>query len=135
MASLIVDASVAVRWYLLEDGVATAETILHRDEDLIAPEIVLAEIGNAVWKRVRKNEVSVEDATEIIARATSVFATLVPIRMLAIDAMRISGQFDHPIYDCLYIALAIREGATLATADRKMAALAEQAGVAVEMVG
>jgi predicted nucleic acid-binding protein len=59
----------------------------------------------------------------------------VPIAELAAAATHYSAELDHPIYDCFYVALACHEGAALATADRKMAALARRAGVAVETIG
>jgi predicted nucleic acid-binding protein len=133
--SLIVDASVAVRWYLPEDGVAAAVEILQRDHDLGAPELILAEIGNAVWKRVRIGEVETADAVEIVERARVDFAFLVPMDELATPAMRHAAELDHPIYDCFYLALAEREQAALVTTDRRLAALVERAGVSVELIG
>jgi predicted nucleic acid-binding protein len=133
--SLIVDASVAVRWYLPEKGAAEAAAVLARDDDLIAPDLVLIEIGNAVWKRVRRAEVAVKDAVEIVGRASVDFTVLVPAVDLVVAAMELSARLDHPIYDCMYLSLAQRDGAPLITADRQLAVLAEQAGVTAELVG
>ena len=132
--SLIVDASVAVRWYLPEDGSAAAERILEREDDLIAPDLVLAEIANAVWKRVRKNEVTKDDALAIVERARIDFTEFVPIERLVVSAMALAADHNHPIYDCLYVALARREDALLVTADGRLAELAERVGVKVEAI-
>lgn len=131
MTSLIVDASVAVRWYLPESGSDPAERILAGAASLLAPELVLAEIGNAVWKRVRKSEVSIETALAIVDRAKTAFTKLTSMSELAAPAMGLSARYDHPIYDCFYLALAERESAPLVTADKRLAALAGRVGVAV----
>lgn len=127
--SLIVDASVAVKLYLPEAGSEAAEQVFSASADLLAPELVLAEIGNAVWKRVRTNEVAVEDAVRIMDRARAAFDTLVPLAELAVHAMRISAVFRHPIYDCFYLALAVQRGAPVLTADERLASLAARMGV------
>lgn len=44
-------------------------------------------------------------------------------------------RHDHPIYDCFYLALALKEDAPLVTADRKLAILAKKAGIAAELLG
>jgi predicted nucleic acid-binding protein len=35
-------------------------------------------------------------------------------------ALEVAGRLDHPVYDCLYLALAEAHGAGLATADRAL---------------
>jgi predicted nucleic acid-binding protein len=133
--TLVVDASVAVRWYLPEKGAELAAGILLRDDDLIAPDHIIAEIGSAVWKRVRKNEVPLDTGVEILEQASQVFSTLFPSTELAAPAMRLAVHLNHPIYDCLYLALAHRDDASLVTADARLATLAEQVGIDVEMLG
>lgn len=133
--SLIVDASVAVKWYLPERNSLEAEQILSTETDLIAPEIVIAEVGNAVWKRLQKAEVSLELAGDIIERATTAFSLLVPLRDLARQAMLLAVRHRHSIYDCFYVALAQQAVAPLATADAKLAVLATQIGIEVELLG
>ena len=124
--SLIVDASVAVKWYLPENDSDRAEEILSTPTALLAPDLILAEVGNAVWKRVRDGRVAREDALRILDRLTSAFGILVPLATLARDAMEISTAFNHPIYDCFYLALARREKQTLVTFDRRLAKVAER---------
>jgi predicted nucleic acid-binding protein len=131
--TLVVDASVAVRWYLPGEGARRAAEILGRD-DLIAPDIVIVEIASAVWKRVRKNEVSLGTALEILRRASAAFSTLVPITTLTMEAMRLAVRFDHATYDCLYLALAQRDGSTLVTADAQLAEVAARIGVGIELL-
>jgi predicted nucleic acid-binding protein len=132
--SFIVDASVAVRWYFPEQGSEEAERVLVSQADLIAPELIIAEIGSAALKRVRKRELSAEEAVHIVAQALTAFTALIALRGLASEAMRYAAELDHPIYDCFYLALAASEGTPIVTADRKLAVLAERVGVSVELL-
>ena len=126
MTSLIVDANVAVAWYLPESRSSAALALLADGTQVIAPELILAEIGNATWKRCRRGEVSTEDAVHIVEQAAAVFAKLVPLHELASAAMRLSARLDHPIYDCFYLALAERERAPIVSADAKLLAAAKK---------
>ena len=132
--SLIVDASVAVRWYLPEPGAKEAERVLLSEMPLLAPELIIAEIGNAIWKRVRRGEVSERDAVDIVGRAMTAFTRLTPLSELAVSAMALAAKLDHPVYDCFYLALAARENAPLITADKKVHGLRDRAGVAVDLL-
>jgi predicted nucleic acid-binding protein len=58
---------------------------------------------------------------------------MVPVADLYEDALRLAIDLDHPIYDCFYVALAMRNQAPLVTADRKLMELAGIAGVQLEL--
>jgi predicted nucleic acid-binding protein len=124
--SLIVDASVATKWFFQEVQWDVARTFL--STDLIAPDLILAEVGNAAWKRCRQNGLSLPEALAIMDDLPKVFGRLITISALALDAMRISATLRHPIYDCFYLALAERERVPLVTADRRLITAAEALG-------
>ena len=42
------------------------------------------------------------------------------------EALALACHLNHPVYDCLYLALARREAAAVLTADKRLMALAEQ---------
>lgn len=127
--SLIVDASVAIRWYLPEDGWREAEAILHEPEELIAPDLIIAEIGSAIWKRIRRGDIPRGFETGLLERAASAFDVLVPSSELGSDALKLALSVGHPIYDCFYLSLCRRENAGLVTADRRLAAIASEIGI------
>ncbi len=56
--SVVIDASVALKWVLGETDSDAADALFDRDEDLIAPALWLAEAANALWRRARTGEVS-----------------------------------------------------------------------------
>jgi predicted nucleic acid-binding protein len=132
---LVVDASVAVKWFFEEDGHWPARALLESDDALIAPSIILAEIANATWKRFRRGEVSRDDAEAVTALMAAPFAEIAPIERIVGDAVRLSLDLDHPIYDCLYLALALRDKAPFLTADRKAWTAALGRGIDARLFG
>jgi predicted nucleic acid-binding protein len=126
--SLVVDASVAVKWILDEDASARALALKELREELIAPSLVLAEIGNVLWKHVLRQTLSQADAALGLVHLAATFDRLEPLESLHKRAMALALQLQHPIYDCFYLAVAEREPAPLVTADRRLLAAAERLG-------
>lgn len=125
MTSLIVDASVALKWVVPEKGVSKAEALLRRPEDIIAPALVLAEAANALWKKRRVGELAV-DPGDALREIVHAFVEFVPEELLAPRALSLAVILDHPVYDCFYLALAEARGGTLITADGKLIARLKQ---------
>jgi predicted nucleic acid-binding protein len=120
--TLVIDASVAVRWFLPEPLSDKARLILARGEIVIAPEIAPIEIMNVAWKRAARHLITPAQAGEICRRAAMPFSSLTPLRELWARASEMMLSLNHPIYDCLYLALAEAEKAPLVTADERLAA-------------
>jgi predicted nucleic acid-binding protein len=136
MTSLIVDASVAIKWYLKDTGSDEAHALRGTVDDLLAPELVIAEVGNAMWKRHLRGQIEIEDALVVIDRVPRMFSWLSSLRELSSAAMRISATLPHPIYDCFYLALAERERSPVVTADQRLLSAAKKLGtVEVRLLG
>jgi len=119
---LVVDASVAVKWYPDEVASAPARDLLVSDDLLAAPELLQVEAASVFWKRVRQGQMSAADAAQAVRRLRVVIdwwdghADVVP------RALELASALDHPVYDCVYLAAAERVDGTLATADARFAA-------------
>lgn len=118
--TLVVDASIALKWFLPEPDSLAAEAVLRRADDLIAPTLIVAEVCNAAWKRFRRGETTERHMEWIAERIGRMGLGLVPDLALAIPATTIARRLDHPVYDCLYLALAEARQAMLITADRRL---------------
>lgn len=127
--TLVIDASVATKWVLPEIGAERAARLRESGEDCIAPSLLVAEIGSAVWKYARRGELTAAQAISAIELATALMTRLVPLNDLATRAVEFAIRLDHPIYDCFYLALAAREDVALITADRKLLAKASEANL------
>lgn len=119
MTVLVVDASVAVKWFVPEEGSAQALALIDDGLRLIAPELLVAEVANVAWKKQRRRELSGREAYDMLALLAQIEIALVSIIPLAQAALAIARDSDRSLYDCLYVALAIRDQATLVTADRR----------------
>jgi predicted nucleic acid-binding protein len=117
---LVVDASVAVKWFLVEAGDREALALLTGDEPLIAPDLVVAEVVNAVWKWLLRGAIDTSQATDVPHALVRILAELRPLAPLAPRALEIATELRHPAYDCFYLALAEEEDTRLVTADRRL---------------
>ena len=118
MSTLVIDASIAIKWVIEEEGTPQALT-LRREAKLLAPELLVAECANILWKKARRNELSREEALLAARLLQTAAIELVPIRFLLAAATRIAIELDHPAYDCLYLALAIENDCRFVTADER----------------
>lgn len=127
--AMIVDASVAFKWLVPESDSDAALALFETTEPLYAPDLVLTEVANAMWARLRKVDGDHGPAVKAAASALPRMLTLlVPVVELLPRAIELAFNLQHPIYDCLYLALAEREKAALITADRRLIATAGSGG-------
>lgn len=134
--SVVIDASVALKWVLDETGQEAADALL--DEELVAPSLMLIEAANALWRRSRRGEISGEEARERLAELQGAPVTLVPIDYDLLAAADLANTLGHPVYDCLYLALALRENTHVVTADSRFHAAVEKSSTlrdAVKLLG
>jgi predicted nucleic acid-binding protein len=127
--SIVVDASVAVKWFSEEVRSAQAEAILIAAEPIVAPDLILAEIGSALARKTTANILLKAQAVAAITEAPHCFEQLVPSIELAARATELAIELRHPIYDCFYLALAEREKLELVTDDKKLRSVAKKAKV------
>ena len=115
--SRVVDASVACKWFFAEDLSDAARRMAEGDTTLLAPDLILVECANVAWQRVRTGAVPLAQAEALLAALPRWFDTLTPAGELYEQAFRVAHGLGHPVYDCLYLALAEREETSLVTAD------------------
>lgn len=132
--TLVVDASVAAKWILPEADSAAAAALREQETELVAPSLIAAEIGNAVWKAARRGNIQRAEAIAGIQAALIWFESLFPIEELRVHALTLALDLGHPLYDCFYLALAARQNAPLVTADEKMFAAARKAKIKVRRI-
>jgi predicted nucleic acid-binding protein len=123
---IIIDASVAAKWVLPEPDSDRAAALRKGGDDFAAPSLVVAEIGNAIWKKAARGEIAKTDAVAAIETVMAHFAEIVPMNELAARAMQLAIDMRHPIYDCFYLALAERERAPIISADARLLAAARR---------
>lgn len=113
----IVDASVACKWFLQEELSSEARSFAGEAGHFFAPELILVECANVAWRKVVSGMISTEHAQEFTRALPDWFEVLTPSRELREAALGIAVAHGHPLYDCMYLALAQRRSLPLVTAD------------------
>jgi predicted nucleic acid-binding protein len=134
----VVDASVALKWYVNERAAEAATRLLMAgadgERDLLAPDWIVAELANALRKKVKRGECRAEQAEAIL----DLFGTDAPHLVAAVPlvprALELALRLDESVYDCLYIAAAIESEAALVTADARLARAARGVVAEVELL-
>jgi predicted nucleic acid-binding protein len=119
--TIVVDASVAIKWVFEEEGSTAARRLLV-EEPLIAPDFLILECANILWTAVRRGKLTREQASEALAGLQMLPVQLLAMRDYIAAAQALSLELNHPVYDCLYLVIALDQRAALITADRRFAA-------------
>ncbi len=118
--SVVVDASVAIKWFVEEPLWERADALTRHPESLLAPEFLIAEVTNVAWKKVMRNEIDSGQAHEIATTIGRSIPRFYSSAVLNDRALQIALALGHPVYDCLYLACAELAGAVLVTADERL---------------
>jgi len=116
----VVDASVAIKWYLPEEYSDYAERLLSPSVELLCPDLLFSEIGNTLWKYISRSECPYDKAMKILHELQSNILHIYGSALLATDALYIACRTKRTFYDSLYVALATRAACRLVTADLKL---------------
>jgi predicted nucleic acid-binding protein len=119
VTALVVDASVAVKWFVVEIHSAAARRCLRAGCRLSAPDIIRAEMANVFWKKTRRGELTADSARSMLKDFLSFPVDIVTTEGLVGRAYDMAVLCGRSVYDCLYLALAEALNAGLITADRR----------------
>lgn len=126
---IVLDASVALKFFLPEVGSDAALRLLTSRLAFAAPDIFPLELLAAVTKYHRRKLITLDEARAIEAAVGRMAIDLHPWPLLLAPAFELSLLLHHGVYDCLYLALARQLSAPLITADRKMQQKVDRAGL------
>jgi predicted nucleic acid-binding protein len=91
--------------------------MLRRRAKLIAPELLVAECANILWKKVQRQELTKDEALLAARLLEAADIEFLPTRSLLDAATQIAIDLNHAAYDCLYLALAAERDCRFVTAD------------------
>ena len=127
MKALVLDASVAAKWYLpnsTETFAEQAKEILAGHVDyrvrLEVPDFFWAELGNILWKAQRQGRLDENSVNKAVEDARGLGLATTMTESLLDDAMSIAMAAQRSVYDSLYVALAMHLNTELITADERL---------------
>lgn len=118
--NLVVDASVAVKWFIPEVHAAEAKRFLDPDDRLHAPDLLPSEFGNILWKKVGRGETTRGEAHWIAQEMRGAPLHFESSLYLLPDALQLAVETGRTVYDCMYVVLAVLWQCQFVTADRKL---------------
>jgi predicted nucleic acid-binding protein len=119
MKPVVVDASVAAKWFLPEQDAPAALRLLDGRFRLVAPDLIRAEIGNLVWKLHARGTLAAQEASDMIEHFLSLPLEIHDSTYLLAPALEIAIATRRTVYDSLYLALAVELDGTVVTADER----------------
>jgi len=117
--TLVVDANVAVKWFIQQQGTDDARRVQAYRGPLLAPAMLISETTNGLWRHVARGDISAANAQTAITGLAWWFHELVEDQSLAAPALTLAIEFNYAPYDCFYLALSLARSAPLVAADRK----------------
>ena len=115
----VIDASIAVKWFVVEQDHSIALDLLDTSYVRAAPDIFLSEVTNAFRKKIQGHQIGREQAARALDELRVYVPNLVPSTLIVADALDLSLALNHPVADCLYLASARKIEGKVVTADHK----------------
>ena len=126
---VVVDASIAFLWFADEPNREGADRLLEASVPLFAPDLMAVEVANAWWKRSRRGEMEAVDVEQAVTLLFGLRIAWKPSAPLLRSAVRLAAELGHPVYDCVYLALAVEHAASIATVDERLRRAAERVDI------
>ena len=117
MKKIVVDASVVIKWFIPEIHAKAAIRLLDAPTRFLAPDLIYAEVGNILWKKLRSGELTQDAADGILNDFKKIPFEITESQLLLEIVWQIATQHQRTVYDSLYLALAFTKNCLFATAD------------------
>ena len=129
---VILDTNCAMEIAFNKTDAGRLKALLGESEAVIAPDLIVPEFVNAVWKLLQFTDTSLDLCDQALSTLLEMVDTFVPSREIFREAFALSrAQKTRAAYDMFYLALALRENAVLLTLDATLKKEARRAGVRV----
>lgn len=117
---VVVDANVAVRWSIRDEYSSAADQLLDDDVLVFAPDLVIPELANTLWKMERASQITADQVDRALVEIPRGFDRLFGSAAFFERSVEIARTLKHPAYDCFYLALSEMLKAPLITLDRAL---------------
>jgi predicted nucleic acid-binding protein len=115
----VVDANIGIKWVIPEIHSDYAWGLRNIDYQLLVPDFFFPEIANIFWKKVRRKELSLNEAVTDLKALMDLPLIKCPSYPLIGQALEIAVRIQQAVYDCVYLSLAVQNNCQMVTADER----------------
>jgi predicted nucleic acid-binding protein len=115
----VVDASVAVKWFVPESHTAIAKDIMLQPGTKHVPDLFRAEVVSVLCRKIQVKELSADEGREAVTVFMQLPLQFHPTANLLVPAFEIALESRQYVYDCVYLILAAQLNIKMVTADRR----------------
>jgi predicted nucleic acid-binding protein len=120
IAACVIDASVAIKWVITEEGTEAANRLRWSGAAFHAPDLIVPEAGNILWKKTQRGELTPAEAEFACGLLRLAKIEIHAMGKHASLALRMAALLGHPVYHTTYLALARALDMPMVTADRRL---------------
>lgn len=128
MSLFVLDASVAVKWFLpaisetlTDEALTWLARYAKKEVNFLVPDLFWVECASVAWKAIRRGRLTKVSADAALTALTQYdFPTIPAVNMLR-KAFEIATKYERTVHDGIYVALAVQSNSQLITADEKLA--------------
>lgn len=121
MRTVVLDVTVLAGYLLGVEGRGKDLSVLMKNGiGFIAPDLWRPELANTLWKYVQQKNITLDQAVELLQQSGALVSDTVGCESLWQGALHLAAQSNHPVNDCLYVALAISRSTQVITYDRRL---------------
>jgi hypothetical protein len=135
---IVVDASVAIKWFVHEEFSDVALKLLGSGELMVAPELVCVEVTSGIIRKFLEGELTEKETRDALKNLEEMvrLETLgtMPDRDFWVGAIELSFKSKHAFADCLYLSVARMLDLAVITADDNMEKRGKKAGLRVVLL-
>ena len=128
---LVLDASAAIEVALNRSKAQQFAHALEEADEVLAPELLVADVVNTVWKYQQFENLSLNTCDRALELALGLVDVLVSCKELYREAFLLARTTRRPAHAMFYLALARREDAPFLTTDAALRKEAERQGIRV----
>lgn len=118
--SVVLDASVGIKWFLPENLSTEAHILFEKESIFEVPDLFFIEIDAILSKRVRIGELKANKAREIASVVRDISFLTTEYKALNNVALGIATAYYISLYDAVYLTLAVIKDTKMITADQKL---------------
>jgi predicted nucleic acid-binding protein len=123
---IILDTSAALCVVMRGQQSLQLITALESATTVLCPQFSRVEMGNALCKYIRWQDLPLASALQHLDDAAALVDVWIDDASLMPQALSLAAQHERPVYDMLYMAAALQQGAKLLTLDRTLMAVADK---------